>query len=74
VRLGYYYCRVQNDTSDDLSLILRRWLAQISNKDMVHESIKALYNVCHESYPPRDPTSVELEEALLASLQADDTP
>jgi hypothetical protein len=68
VRLGYYYCRFQNDTHDDLSVILRRWLAQISDKMSVPTCLQALHDTCHAQYPPRDPTSDELEDALLTIL------
>lgn len=70
IRLGYYYCRFQNDTEGELSLILRRWLTQISDKNDVPKRLQELHNSCHDSYPPRDPTSEELEQVLLEVLQA----
>ena len=68
IAVAYYYCRFQNDTHDDLSLILRRWLAQISDKLEISQGLKELHDACHEHYPPRDPTSSELEKALLECL------
>jgi hypothetical protein len=66
--LGYYYCRFQNDTHDDLNLILRRWLVQLSDKFAVPSCLQTLHDAC-DGYPPRDPTSDELEAALIEILE-----
>jgi hypothetical protein len=70
ISLGYYYCRVQNDTHDDLNLVLRRWLAQISDKFAVPKCLQKLHDACHAQYPPQDPTSEELEAAFIEVIKA----
>jgi hypothetical protein len=68
-RLGYYYCRFQNDNSEELSLILRRWLVQTCDRANVPKALQDVHKTCHQYYPPTEPTTEELEEALLESLR-----
>lgn len=67
--LGYYYCRFQNESDGQLTLILRRWIAQVCDKNLIPESLQGLYRSCHDVYPARNPTSEELEDVLLDILR-----
>ncbi len=67
--LGYYYCRFQNEGDGEHALLLRRWIAQICDKDPLPESLQGLYRSCHDVYPARIPTSEELEDVLLDILR-----
>ncbi|OAL44918.1 hypothetical protein IQ07DRAFT_226254 [Pyrenochaeta sp. DS3sAY3a] len=74
LRVGHYYCRAQAAVGDEKTMIIRRWLAQICILDDDMSSVQDLYDECHESYPPREPDAGELEDVLMAVLQAYSTP
>ncbi|PSN60755.1 hypothetical protein BS50DRAFT_578933 [Corynespora cassiicola Philippines] len=73
IRLGHYYCRFQDEDDNELTLILRRWIAQICYKVTPPGSLNNLHRLCHDVYPPRNPTSEELEAVLLGILRSQDS-
>lgn len=74
LRVGHYYCRAQGAIGEEKSMIIRRWLAQICTPDESISLVKDLYDECHDSYPPREPDAAELENILMAVLQAYSAP
>jgi hypothetical protein len=69
LRIGYYYCRSQSDAEVELTVVLRRWLAQICDKNEIPVQLQELFDSCHDSYPPRDPTTDELEVVFVGVLK-----
>jgi hypothetical protein len=72
-RLCYFYFSFQDDFRQDLAAMLRLVLAQLCTPTSIPQPLQALYDRCHDVWPPRAPSTDDLQETLLSILrEADD--
>ncbi len=63
-RFGYCYCSSRDASGQDLHVLLRLLLVQLSPPSQISEPLQSLFNLCNDVYPPKTPTFSELKECL----------
>jgi hypothetical protein len=78
-RICCFYSSFQDTSRQDLSAILRAFIAQCSTVDSIPSPLQKLFSECHKVYPPNIPTNDDLSSTLITILneqtaKADDEP
>jgi ankyrin repeat domain-containing protein 50 len=63
-RFGYFYCSSRDTSGQDLEVLLRLLLVQLSPPSQISEPLQSLFNLCNDVYPPKTPTFSELKDCL----------
>ena len=72
---GYCYCSSRDTSGQDLDVLLRLLLVQLSPPSQISEPLQSLFNLCNDVYPPKTPTFSELKDCLrkVVKLYAEET-
>ncbi|KAJ3534689.1 hypothetical protein NM208_g7438 [Fusarium decemcellulare] len=66
---AFFYCTSRDPSSQDIDVLLRLLLIQLSPPPTVCEPLEDLYNLCNETFPPKLPTVTELAKTLTLILE-----
>ena len=64
MHICYFFFSFRGSERGDLSSLLRSLLYQLSANDNVPTCVVELYMRCHQTFPPRSPTLIQLQEVM----------
>ena len=68
--MTYFYCDSRTSSSQDLEVLLRLLLCQLSPPSQVSKAVQSLFDLCNDVFPPRLPTYSELKDCLEKVVRA----